>query len=117
MPSVRAASTSATSSLRVVLAMIENLLEQRADDDDRDFRTVVDAEDRDGQRAECRRRQIAEEFDERLDQPRETAVGAAKNAQRHADDRRDQEAPENDLDAVPEALMQPLAVLVETAAW
>ena len=44
-------------------------------------------------------------------------VGAAQNAQRHADDRRDHETPEDDLDAVPQALVQPVAVLCRPAAW
>ena len=88
----------------------QHLLEERADDDDGDLGAVIDAEDGDGQRAEGRRRQIAEELDERFAQPRERAVGAAENAERHADQRGDEEAPEDDLDAVPQAFVQPAAV-------
>ena len=70
-PSVCAASSSARSSWRVVLAITSTFWKKRADEDDRDLGRVVDAEHRDRQRAERRRRQVAEELDERLGQPRE----------------------------------------------
>ncbi len=44
----------------------QNLLEEGADEDDRDLGRVLDAQDRDGESAERGRRQIAEELDERL---------------------------------------------------
>ena len=44
----------------------QHLLEKRADEDDGDLGRVVDAEHRHRQRAERGRRQVTEEFDERL---------------------------------------------------
>ncbi|HEY2758209.1 MAG TPA: hypothetical protein VGJ01_21030 [Pseudolabrys sp.] len=88
----------------------QHLLEECAEDDDGDLRPVIDAQDRHGQGAEGRCRQIAEEFDERLVDAGEGRVGAAENAERHADDGRDHEAPKDDLDAVPQALIKPRAI-------
>ncbi len=48
----------------------QDLLEERPDEDDGDLGRVLDPQHRHRQRAERRRRQVAEEFDERLGQPR-----------------------------------------------
>src|ERR1700722_12787029 len=88
----------------------QHLLEKRADHDYRDLRSVVDAENRDGQCAEVRRRQVAEELDERLVQARDGGVRPAQYPDGHAQHRGDRESPEDDLDAVPQTLMQPLAI-------
>ena len=71
------------------------------------FGRVVDPHHRDRQRAERGRGQIAKELDERLGEPRHRRQGAAQDAERHADQRRDQEAPEDDADAVQQRLVQP----------
>ncbi len=48
----------------------QHLLEEGPDEDDRDLGRVLDAQHRDRERAERGRRQVAEELDERLGQPR-----------------------------------------------
>ena len=78
----------------------QHLLEERADEDDGDLGRVVDAEDGHRQRAERGRGQVAKELDERLVEPRDRGNGAAQDAERHAEQRRDREAPEDDADAV-----------------
>ncbi len=91
----------------------EHLLEQGADDDDGDLGAVVDAQDGHRQGAEGGGRQVAEEFDEGLGQPAQGHIGAGQDAQGHADDGGQHEAPEDDLDAVPQALVQPGRVLLD----
>ena len=62
----------------------QHLLKEGADDDDGDLRSVVDAQHRHRQRAEGRRRQVAEEFDEGLVESPQRGISAADDAQRHA---------------------------------
>ena len=57
------------------------------------FGRVIDAEDGDAERAKGRRGQVAEEFDEWLLEPGEEPVSAAEDAERHADERGDEESP------------------------
>ena len=67
--------------------------------------------------AEGRRRHVADEVDERL--PPASRIGRrfAKDAQRQPDDRGQDEAPEDDLAVVPEALVQPRDFREEAAWW
>ena len=85
----------------------QDLLEEGPDDDDRDLRRIVDAQDRDAEGAKGRGRQITEKLDERLLQPSKKAIGAAEDPERHPQDRGNHEAPEDRADAAAQALIQP----------
>src|SRR5450759_2386809 len=90
----------------------QHLLEESADDDDGNLGTIVDAEHSHCQRAECRRRQVAEELDERLVETAEGCISAGKYSQGNAEQGGDHEPPKNDLDAVPQAFVQPWRIFM-----
>ena len=62
-------------------------LEDRADEDDEDFLRLANARPQDQQRNESRRRQVAAERDEGLEERLDAFVRAHRNAQRHGNDR------------------------------
>ena len=104
-PRVSAASRSEMSELSGCVGDNQNLLEESSDKDDGNFRAVINTENCDRQGAESRRGQIPEKFNKRLLDSRYGRESAAQNAQRDANNRRQHETPEDDLDTVPETLM------------
>jgi hypothetical protein len=88
-------------------------LEEGADEDDGDLGLVAQAEHGHGQGAEHRRRHVANEVHERLEKPRKQRERAAQDAQRQPQQSRIGEAPENDLAALPQALVQPVVALAQ----
>ena len=111
VPSVIAAFDQRVVELAGCVGDDQHLLKEGADDDDGDLRPVIDAEDGDRERTEGGSGQVAEELHEGFGQFRDRGIGAAENSQGHAEDRGDDETPEDELNAVPEAFMQPVAVL------
>ena len=96
----------------------QHLLEEGADEDDGDLRAVVDAEHRHRQRAERGRRQVAEELDERLGQPRERRGSVPHRIPSGTPMIDEIRKPQKmTCDAVPQALVQPRLVRLRAAAW
>jgi hypothetical protein len=70
----------------------QDQLEHGADEDNQQLLRFAEASPQDQQRDECRGGQIARERDERLEEGFDGLIGAHQNAERHGDERRQDEA-------------------------